>query len=232
MAIVLFNEKIKDDIYMMKLEGKFKGKEGQFYMLRSLNTFLAKPISIHDIDKEGITFLYQVKGEGTKYFKTLQKGMELDLFGPRGNGFDIENIEKDVTLIGGGIGTAPLYYLCKQIRKKYPDKKIRVYLGFTKEDYLVDDFKKFADEVIVDVGGIITHKVDFSKDDIYFTCGPDIMMRSAYDLANKAGREIYVSLENRMACGVGACLGCNVETPNGNKKVCKDGPVFKGSEVY
>ena len=145
MAIVLFNEKIKDDIYMMKLEGKFEGKEGQFYMLRSLNTFLAKPISIHDIDEEGITFLYQVKGEGTKYFKTLQKGMELDLFGPRGNGFDIENIEKDVTLIGGGIGTAPLYYLCKQIRNKYPDKKIRVYLGFTKEDYLVDDFKKIAD---------------------------------------------------------------------------------------
>ena len=232
MAIVLFNNKIKDDIYMLKLKGKFEGKEGQFHMLKPKNTFLSKPISIHDIDKEGITFLYQVKGEGTKYFSTLKEGMEVDLFGPRGNGFDIENIDKDVTVIGGGIGTAPLYYLIKQIKIKYPSKYIRVYLGFTKEDYLVDEFKKIADEVIVDVGGIITHQVDFTKDDKYFACGPDIMMKSAYDLASKEGHDVIVSLENRMACAVGACLGCNVRTSGGNRKVCKDGPVFKGSEVY
>ena len=232
MAIVLYNKKITEDIRMMKLKGKFDGKQGQFYMLKAENSFLSKPISIHDNDEEGITFLYQVKGNGTEYFSTLIEGNELDLFGPRGNGFDIDSIDKDVTIIGGGIGTAPIYYLLKEIRNKYPKKYIRVYLGYTKEAYLVDKFEVLADEVIIDVGGIITHKVDFTKDDIYYTCGPDIMMRSAYDIAKKNNKTIYVSMENRMACGVGACLGCNVQTKNGNKKVCKDGPVFLGSEVY
>lgn len=232
MAVVLFNKKITNDIYMLKLKGDFKGKEGQFYMIKPKNTFLARPISIHDIDSEGITFLYQVKGEGTEYLSSLIKDDKIELFGPRGNGFDIEGINKDFTLIGGGIGTAPLYLLAKRIKEKYKEKYLRIYLGFTKESYEVEKFKNIADEVIVNVGGIITYDVDFSKDDMYFACGPNIMMNSAYDLGKKEGREVIVSLESKMACGVGACLGCNIETSSGNKKVCKDGPVFKGSEVY
>lgn len=232
MALVLSNEKVAKDIYMMKLEGNFPGNEGQFYMLKAPDAFLAKPISIHDIGDNYITFLYQVKGKGTGYFASLESGRELDLFGPRGNGFDIDPKAESYCLIGGGIGTAPLYLLAKRIKEKRPESFLCAYLGFTDESYRVEAFRTVCDEVTVDVGGIITNEVDFEKYDSYYACGPDIMMKSAVLNAKEKGADVTVSLESRMACGVGACLGCNYETPAGNVKVCKDGPVFDGRRIY
>lgn len=228
MAEIIYNEKKADNIYKMKISGDFKGKPGQFYMIKSENTFLNRPISIHDIDNEGITFLYQVKGEGTTYFSKLNEGNEINLYGPLGNCFEIPN--ENLTLIGGGIGTAPLYLIAKRFKEKYPDKKLSVYLGFTKESYETKMYKDLADELYIDIGGIITNKVKITKDTTYFACGPEIMMRSAWDKIKSD--KLFVSLESKMACGVGACLGCNIETKNGNKKVCKDGPVFSAMEVY
>ena len=228
MAIILQNEKKANDIFKMKIAGDFKGKQGQFYMLKSANTFLNRPISIHDIDSEGITFLYQVKGDGTSYFSKLKRGNEINLYGPLGNYFELP--ESNLTLIGGGIGTAPLYLVAKRFKEKYPNRKLTVYLGFTKESYETEIYENLADEIHVDVGGIITDEVTVKDDETYFCCGPEIMMRSAWEKIKND--QLYVSLESKMACGVGACLGCNIETKKGNKKVCKDGPVFKAMEVY
>ncbi len=228
MAEIIYNKKKADNIYKMKIRGEFKGKQGQFYMIKSENTFLNRPISIHDIDGDGITFLYQVKGEGTKYFSKLNEGNEIKLYGPLGNHFELPN--ENLTLIGGGIGTAPLYLVAKRFKEKYRDKKLAVYLGFTKESYETEIYSKLADELYIDIGGIITNKVKIADDTTYFACGPEIMMKSAWKRIHSD--KLFVSLESKMACGVGACLGCNIETKGGNKKVCKDGPVFNAAEVY
>ncbi len=232
MALIISNEKIASGIYKIKIKGTFKGEAGQFYMIKPENTFLSRPISIHDIDSEGITFVYQVKGEGTKFFSHLKEGMEISLFGPCGSGFSLSELKADsFGIIGGGIGVAPLYYLAKEYKKTYKDAKIKIYLGFKEEEYLVKEFKELG-EVILNIGGIITKEVDYENIEIFATCGPTVMMKSAYDFAKNYNKEMIVSLESKMACGMKACLGCNIETTNGNKKVCKDGPVFLGSEVF
>lgn len=228
MAKIIYNEKKANNIYKMKIAGKFEGKQGQFYMLKSENTFLNRPISIHDIDNEGITFLYQVKGDGTTYFSNLHSGNEINLYGPLGNFFELP--DSNLTLIGGGIGTAPLYLVAKRFKEKYPNRKLSVYLGFTTQAYETEIYKDLADELNIDIGGIITNKVKLEDDMTYFACGPEIMMKSAWERIHS--NKLFVSLESKMACGVGACLGCNIETKNGNKKVCKDGPVFNATEVY
>lgn len=230
MAVILFNHEITEDIYMMKILGDFEGAPGQFYMLKPENTFLARPISIFDIDKDGITFLYQKKGKGTAYLAGLKAANEVELFGPMGNGFEVEN--KSITLIGGGIGVAPLYYYARVLRETYPEIMLRIYLGFTKESYMVDEFAVYANDVNINIGGLITDEVDFERTEKYVTCGPEGMLKYAAGIAKDKGVDLTVSLEEKMACGVGACLGCNIETRSGNKKVCKDGPVFKASEVY
>lgn len=231
-ALILKNEAVASGIYRMKVEGNFPGNEGQFYMLKPDNTFLAKPISIHDIENDSITFLYQAKGKGTGYLSEMAAGRDLELFGPMGNGFEIDRDADSICLIGGGIGTAPLYLLARRIRENHPEKHLAAYLGFTSESYLTEEFEELCDEVTVDVGGIITDMVDFEAFDRYYACGPDIMMKSAVMKAMEKDAAITVSLESRMACGVGACLGCNVQTPQGNVKVCKDGPVFDGRRIY
>ena len=112
---IIENSYIGEDMYRMKVAGKFEGKMGQFYMLRAWDKYpvLSRPISIHDIDEEGITFLYKVVGEGTEIFAKLVPGDEIKLQGPYGNGY--EKVEGKVALVGGGIGVAPLYLVAKTI---------------------------------------------------------------------------------------------------------------------
>ena len=134
-------------------------------------------------------------------------------------------MDADLVVVGGGIGIAPLYYACRDFKKKHPDRRLRVYLGYRDTAYCVEAFDAVADEVIVDIGGIITHRVEARSGEVFFTCGPEIMMKSLCDIV-PAENPVYVSLEAHMACGIGACLGCTCKTSEGNKKVCKDGPVF------
>ena len=231
MAKIMLNKKIANNIFKLKIKGSFKGKRGQFYMLKTSQTsqpFLLRPISINDIAKDYITFVYEVKGKGTILLSQLKEKDELNLLGPLGNGFEIK--EANYTLIGGGLGIAPLYLLAKEIKEVYPKANVDVYLGFSFEEYLVEEFEGLNVNVNVNIGGKITDIVDFEKDDIFITCGPEVMMRAVYNKAKD--KEVYVSLEKRMACGVGACLGCSIETTLGMKKVCKDGPVFLANEVF
>lgn len=235
MAIVLQNNHVSPDVCLMTLKGT-EGKCGQFYMLhpnpgQTTDPLLGRPICIHDCVDGNCSFLYRLAGKGTHLLEQKRPGDEVAAYGPYGNGFT--PVDSDVALIGGGIGIAPLYFFAKTQRKLYPNRRIEAYLGFVEKPFMVPYFRALADKVHVNVGGYITSDVPFSsgKDVMYYACGPTPMMRAAKIEAEKTNSTLYVSLEERMACGVGACLGCTCHTISGNKRVCTDGPVFLASEV-
>jgi len=154
----------------------------------------------------------------------LKQDDEIKLEGPYGNGFP--NVEGKIALVGGGMGVAPLYYTAKNI------KNADVYMGFREEVILEEEFKKYSNEVHIALGNkLVTDILDVEKYDYILTCGPEKMMEKIVKMAKGTNTKVYVSIENKMACGVGACLVCTCKTIDGNKKTCKDGPVFLGEEV-
>ena len=232
MAVIVENVPLARDIYRMKLSGAPGGAAGQFLMLRVpgvLDPFLGRPISLYDSEGDETTLVYQTLGRGTALFAGLKSGQPIDVQGPYGNGFPL--VSGDAVLIGGGIGSAPLHLLARALRAKQPARRIDVYLGFREEAYLQDAFAAHADEVRLNIGGYVTQDVDFTRGATYYACGPAPMLRAAAQAAGAAGARLFVSLEKRMACGAGACLGCSIKTTAGNKRVCKDGPVFDYREV-
>ena len=234
MAEIIQNEPIANGIWRMTVSCAPLGRAGQFFMLRvpgALDPLLGRPISICEIDesKSTTTFVYQTIGRGTAQFATLLPGQKIEAQGPYGNGFSLK--DGCAVLIGGGIGTAPMLQLAKELRASDPARKIDVYLGFREEAYLVNEFERYADKVTLNIGGYVVNDVDFSLDATYYACGPAPMLRAAASTADAANASLFVSLEKHMACGVGACLGCTCQTEHGRKRVCKDGPVFDYREV-
>lgn len=227
---VLSNRQVSKDFYLMKAAGKYQARMGQFCMLRAWDEVpvLSRPISIYDVDEEGISFLYKVVGQGTEIFAKLKTGDDIRLDGPYGNGFP--NVSGKIALVGGGIGVAPLYYTAKQL--KAAGNQVDCYLGFTDESLMVEEYEQVADNVVINIGGYIVDDVPVDEYDYIFTCGPHIMMQVLADKVKGSKAKLYVSMENRMACGAGACLVCTCKTSDGNKKVCKDGPVFLAEEVF
>lgn len=234
MAKILENQRITDDFYLMKVEEENNAEMGQFYMLRAWDKYpvLSRPISVFDSDGKTVSFLYKIVGQGTEIFKGLKSGDEIKVDGPHGNGFP--DATGKVALVGGGVGVAPLYLTAKRLKAANPDTVVDMYLGFSGEPMLVDRYEAVADSVTVNVGGFVTDDIDPTKYDVIMTCGPEIMMKVLYKKCVSVGATapLYVSMENRMACGIGACLVCTCKTNGGNKRACKDGPVMLGSEVF
>lgn len=230
MATVLKNEAVGKDFYLLQVAGRFAGKMGQFCMLRAWEEYpvLSRPISIFDCDAERISFLYKVVGHGTKLLAQLTAGDEVDVQGPYGNGFP--EVQGKVALVGGGIGVAPLYLTAKVLRAQ--GNPVDLYLGFTDEALLEHDYAAVCDHLTVNVGGFITDDIHPADYDYIMTCGPQIMMKILAQKVKNTPAKLYVSMENRMGCGVGACLVCSCKTVHGNRKVCKDGPVFQAEEVF
>ncbi|NLY84899.1 MAG: dihydroorotate dehydrogenase electron transfer subunit [Tissierellia bacterium] len=233
-GIVFSNTEISPNIYELVLEGNFQGIPGQFYMLRSwegTDPFLPRPLSIADIDSGRIKFLYEVKGKGTHIISKLKKGDGLSLLGPLGNGFDLSQAGK-IALISGGIGIAPMLYLAKNL-----SGEIHIFSGFRNNAYFLDQIRPYVKTVNIatengSLGhkGLVTDLFDPGDFDLVYACGPMPMIRAVVNIC-KARVPVFVSMENRMACGIGACLGCTIETVRGIERVCKEGPVFKGEEV-
>lgn len=227
MGTVISNKKVADGIGLLVIESSRGGNPGQFYMLRAWDNYplLSRPISIFDNDENTISFLYQVVGEGTRRFQELRAGDKLHMEGPFGNGFP--GVEGSLALVGGGIGIAPLFYMAKTV------PNADVYLGFSQQPYLTDAFLEVSRSLHVEVGGTILSSIDFTQYDKVMVCGPHGMLKAASDKHKEHGRphHVFVSLENRMACGVGACLVCSVKCRDGRKKACTDGPVFPVEEV-
>lgn len=232
---ILSNQLVMDNIYKMIIEFSDEIKPGQFFMLKTLdNSFLLpRPISVNDADENTVTFLYRVEKVGTTVISKLRAGEEIQAVGPLGNGFDMERLKGKVAVVGGGIGIAPLLYLAKNL-----GKNADVYLGYKDSTYEIEEFEKYASSVIVVTEdgssgkkGFVTDHINYQNYDAVVTCGPEIMMFKIADGCKNKNVTCYMSLERRMACGLGACLGCTVETINGNKRACKDGPVFLSSDL-
>lgn len=236
-APVISNEFLGGGIYKMDVFWPYSAAAGQFFMLRSWGAFplLSRPISVHDKDGDTLSFLYEVRGEGTKLLSGLAAGEKVEIFGPLGAGFPTDEIKGKVAVVSGGIGIAPLLLTVKSLR----ECDISLFAGFRETSYELDAFKPYVNTIAVatDSGkegkkGFVTQLFDPADFDVVITCGPEIMMEKiAKDCLNK-GVVCYVSMERHMACGVGACLGCTHHTKNGAKCICKDGPVFEGGEIY
>lgn len=233
---IIENNQICQNIFELVAASDIKPLPGQFYMIKGLNGdyLLPRPISVHDYQDGKIRLLYRVSGHGTDQISRMRIDDDIQVLGPLGNGFDIELLNGKIALVGGGIGIAPLLYLARNIESEQLD----VYLGYKDDTFCLEGFRPYCNEltVVTEDGntgqkGYVTDFVDVSNYDIVITCGPDIMMEKISRECLGKNVEVYASLEKRMACGVGACLGCVVNTKDGNKRVCKDGPVFNGRDL-
>lgn len=250
-------EQLKEDIYKFSVYSEEMckiAKPGQFLeikVLKGIEPLLRRPISIYNVNKQEnlIEFIFQVKGKGTQILAEVEVGKELDIVGPLGNGeFNIKDY-KNVAIIGGGIGTFPLHELSKNLYEK--SANVNIYLGFRNKDYVVleEEFSKVSNKLIIttDDGsykekGYAINKLNEDIEngnipEIIYACGPLPMLRAVQKLALEKNIPCQLSLEEKMACGLGVCLGCAVKIASDNdevvkyKHVCKDGPVFWANEV-
>ncbi len=249
---ILLQECLADDIFSMWIEtgAAALARPGQFISIytHDAGKLLPRPISICETEREkkALRVVYRVTGRntGTEQFSKMKAGDALDIIGPLGNGFPLERGEgKRVCLMGGGIGVPPILELAKQIRCS--EKQIVV--GYRDGNiFLKEEFDRNGKLYISTEDGSVGTKgnvLDAVREndleaDIIYACGPTPMLRAVKEFAEKRHIECYISLEERMACGIGACLGCvcqSTETDSHsnvkNKRICKDGPVFLSTEV-
>lgn len=255
-AKLLSKEELKPEIFKFSVQADEivkTAKPGNFIEIRvndDIEPFLRRPISIHNMDKEKgiLEFIFQVKGKGTKILSKKHEEDLIDIVGPLGYGtFKYENFQ-NLAIIGGGIGVFPLYELAKNA--KIENKNINIYLGFRNNDLVVleQEFKEVSDKLVITTDdGSYSQKgfaIDFLKKDIeknkidcIYACGPLQMLRAIKKLAIEKNIPCQISLEEKMACGLGVCLGCAVKTANSSKEnsqywhVCKAGPVFQAKDV-
>lgn len=245
-APIVRQEEIADDIYSMWIEAKDiaeHARAGQFLSVYSNDgsRLLPRPISICEIDREKgrLRLVYRVAGKGTKEFSDMHAAATLKVMGPLGNGFPKK--EKKAFLIGGGIGIPPMLELAKEL-----DCEKQMVLGYRDELFLNDEFKPYGTVTIATEDGSAGTKgnvLDAIREngltaDIIYTCGPTPMLRAIKQYAAEHDIECYISMEERMACGIGACLACVCQSKDkdahsnvNNKRICKEGPVFLAEEV-
>jgi dihydroorotate dehydrogenase electron transfer subunit len=217
---------------------------GQFIMVRCGDLTLRRPISICDADGDRLRFVFEVRGAGTAWLAGRALGDELDILGPQGNGFTLGDPAQPAVFVGGGIGIFPLLHACKPF-----GKNATVLLGFRTASLIsmLDDFQAVGADVrlATDDGsaghhGLVTEllaaRCDAGPVSAVYACGPKPMLRATAEVALARNIPCQLSLEQRMACGVGACLGCaqKILRPDGTETyahVCSDGPVFDAKVV-
>ena len=240
--------RLSEGIYEMYLKtgAAEYAKPGQFVMVypKDSSTILPRPISICEVCGDTLRLVYRVQGKGTREFSLYKEGESVKVLGPLGNGFPVEAGKgKKSILIGGGIGVPPILELAKALK----GEDVTILAGYRNSDMFLDeDFKKQAPlEVATEDGsvGVKGNVMDVIREknlkcDVIFACGPKPMLRAIKKYAEENGVSAYISLEERMACGVGACLGCVCKTTKkdehshvNNARVCTEGPVFEASEV-
>ena len=233
-AQVLENTLIAKDTYEMVLkdETAIDFKPGQFLDLTIENMYLRRPISIANTDGKFITLIYKVVGEGTEAMAEISKGQTLKFLAPLGNGFDLNALPEKIQLVGGGVGVPPLYYLARKLIEL--GHTVDVVLGFRseKDAFYIPEFYQLGCDVRVctedgSLGAQGNVLEILNPQDYIMACGPLPMIKALVDICPDG----QYSLEARMGCGFGACMGCSIKTRNGSKQVCKDGPVFVGKEL-
>ena len=230
------NKLIATKTYKMVLVGD-GFVDGEFVGLEIPGYFLRRPLSVCDCEDRRLTLVYKVVGEGTKVLSGLAVGSELEVLTGLGKGFDPEACRERALLVGGGLGVPPLLLLAKRLKAQ--GKRVTAVLGFNQSDEIIlaDEFRAVCDEVqistvdgSVGVKGFVTDAIAATKPsfDFFYTCGPMVMMKVVCRALEGPGE---ASLEERMGCGAGFCYGCSIETKNGPRRVCKDGPVFKKEDL-
>ena len=229
------NEQIAKNVYRMQLGGDTTGiLPGQFVNIRVEGQFLRRPISVCNINNGVLTIIYKVVGVGTEAMSHLPIGTQLDVLTVLGNGYDLSKAGDKPLLVGGGVGVPPMYMLARQLREA--GKAVRVILGFNTKDevFYEEEFRALGCDVTVTTvdgshgtKGFVTNALD-GQQSYYYTCGPLPMIKA---LLQAAGTNGEVSMEERMGCGFGACMGCTIQTTQGPKRVCKEGPVFPAEEL-
>ena len=248
-ATVVSQKQIAEQIYDMWLETELaqEAHAGQFVAVYPHNaaTLLPRPISICEADRGGnrLRLVYRIAGRGTAEFSTYGTNDTLEVLGVLGNGFPIERAEnRKVLLMGGGIGIPPMLQLAKEL-----DAEKYILLGYRNEDlFLQEDLGEHGRVYIATEDGSVgvqgnvmdIIRVNELQADVIMACGPMPMLRAVRQYAAEQGIDAYISLEERMACGVGACLGCVCVTKDvdhhshvNNARICTDGPVFEAKEV-
>lgn len=249
LAVITEQKEIATDIYSMWLQTDQIAAEavpGQFLSVYSNDggRMLPRPISICEVDKEQgrLRLVYRIAGKGTLEFSGYQTGDTLEIVGPLGNGFPLDKGYEKVFLIGGGIGVPPMVELSRQL----PGEK-QIVVGYRNSElFLKEELEQNGVVYVATEDGSVGTKgnvLDAIREnglqaDAMFACGPTPMLRALKAYAAEAGMDCYLSLEERMACGVGACLSCvcksmdmDAHTHVKNKRICKDGPVFAAEEI-
>lgn len=209
---------------------------GQFVEIALPGKFLRRPISVSDWGPDSLTLIYKVVGHGTEQMSTLPAGATLDVLTGLGNGYNTSVCRDKPVLVGGGVGVPPLYGLCKALLQQ--GREPQVVLGFNRESeiFLADEFRALgvqthlatADGSVGTCGFVtdVLKQLDYSY---FYACGPLPMFHAMEQMVTADGQ---YSMEARMGCGFGACMGCTIQTKSGAKRVCKDGPVFPREEVF
>lgn len=245
---IIENTKISEGYYLMKVESKeiYKNSNpGQFFMFKLKNEIriLRRPISLHFANKETgvLEFYYEVKGGGTEEIKALKSGETINLQGPLGKGFSKDYENKTILVVAGGMGLAPCKYLTEYLQTK--NKVILIAGGRDKTALeILSNFTLPKESIHITTdngtlgrkGNVIELMREILKDthvDAIMSCGPHRMMEVVAEVAQKEDVYCEISLEERMACGIKACVGCSIKTLDGMKKVCHDGPVFNGKII-
>ena len=230
------NRPLTRDILKIRLTGDVSWVErpGQFVNVKLEGLFLRRPISVFDREEDAITLIYRTVGVGTRRLSEMKAGETLDVLTGLGNGYDLTRAGDRPLLLGGGAGVPPLYWLARVLREQ--GKRVTAVLGFNSAEdvFAEEDFRKLGCETTVTtadgshgVRGFVTDAMP-EEYSYFYACGPEPMMRAVDRIAKTDGE---FSLEERMGCGFGACMGCSCRTRDGMKRICREGPVLRRGEI-
>ena len=231
------NERIAKDVFRMDLAGDVSAVAvpGQFINIALAGRYLRRPISVCDKRRDTVTILYKTVGTGTSQMAAMAVGETLDVLTGLGNGFDPDAANGRALLIGGGIGTAPLYWLARELKER--GAEATAVLGFNSADgiFYEEEFAAVCDRVVLatadgsrGVKGFVSDAMTGLAYDYFYACGPEPMLKAVWRAAESDGE---LSFEERMGCGFGACMGCTCRTITGWKRICRDGPVLRKGEI-
>lgn len=233
---ILENQPLTGSVFRMVLAGDTTQiqRPGQFVEVRLPGLFLRRPISVCDWSDSRLTLIYKVVGQGTRAMSALAPGACLDILTGLGNGYDLSPAGQNPVLVGGGVGVPPLYALCKALLAAGQSPQVVLGFNTANEVFYQREFQALGVPVTVTtvdgslgIQGYVT--AGMPQDYTYvYACGPLPMLRAVNAAAKTSGQ---FSMEERMGCGFGACMGCTILTKHGPKRVCKDGPVFLREEV-
>ncbi len=242
---VLNNKPLSPDLYLIEFTSMGVENEilpGNFINIeinKNLDPFLRRPFSIFDTSEGTISVLYRIVGKGTELMKNLKTGEYIDFIGPLGNAYPAPESDEFI-FVAGGTGIASVHYMLKAVKKNFPESKRILFWGAKNRHEIVlkEQIENLCSEVVFTTEdgslgnkGLVTDFIKTNPNSVIYACGPTPMLKSVYEKTKM--NKSYFSFEERMACGVGVCLGCAIMTKSGKYKyVCKDGPVFEGSEIF